>query len=58
MMIDVESKRLHILINSLLGAFIGLVIYLIIILDHPFTGKIKIEATEYQTILQMDSGAK
>jgi hypothetical protein len=58
MMIDVESKRLHILINSLLGAFIGLVIYLIIILDHPFTGKIKIEPTEYQTILQMDSGAK
>ena len=58
LMIDVESKRLHILINSLLGAFIGLVIYLIIILDHPFTGQIKIEPDEYRIILQMDSRAK
>ncbi|MHB8206033.1 bestrophin-like domain [Mucilaginibacter sp.] len=57
-MIDVESTRLHIVINGLLGAFIGLVIYLVIILDHPFTGKIKIKPTEYQTILQMNSEAK
>lgn len=57
-MIDVESVRLHLLINSLLGAFMGLVFYLVVILDHPFTGKIRIESTEYQTILKMDSGVK
>jgi len=58
MLIDVESRRLHILLNSLLGAFIGLVIYLVIILDHPFSGQIKIEPNEYRTILQMDSRAR
>ncbi len=53
MLLDVQSRRLHITVNSLLGAFIGLVIYIIIILDHPFTGKIRIEPVEYQTILKM-----
>lgn len=53
MMIEVQSVRLHMLINSLMGAFIALVIYIIIIIDHPFTGKMRIEPTEYQTILQM-----
>jgi ABC-type multidrug transport system fused ATPase/permease subunit len=52
-MFDVESRRLHVTLNGLLGAFIGLVIYIILILDHPFTGKIKIEPAEYRTILQM-----
>jgi hypothetical protein len=58
LMIDVESTRLHILVNGLLGAFMGLVFYLVVILDHPFTGKIKIESTEYQIILQMHSGKR
>lgn len=54
LLVDVESRRLHITVNGLLGAFIGLVIYIIIILDHPFTGKLKIEPEEYRTILQME----
>ena len=54
MLLDVESWRLHIVVNGLLGAFIGLVIYIIIILDHPFTGKMKIEPDAYKTILLMD----
>jgi hypothetical protein len=53
MMVDVESYRLHVTVNALLGAFIGLVIYLIIIIDHPFTGQMKIEPSEYKLILQM-----
>jgi hypothetical protein len=53
MMVDVESLRLHITVNGLLGAFIGLVIYIIIILDHPFTGSISIKPDQYKTILEM-----
>jgi hypothetical protein len=53
-LVDVESKRLHITVNGFLGAFMGLVIYIIVILDHPFTGKLKIEPDEYKTILQME----
>lgn len=53
MLVDVESVWLHAWVNGLLGAFIGMVIYLIIILDHPFTGKMRIEPVEFETILQM-----
>jgi hypothetical protein len=53
-LVDVESRRLHITVNGFLGAFMGLVMYIIIILDHPFTGKLKIEPDEYKTILQME----
>jgi len=53
MILDVESIRLHLFVTSLLSAFIGLVIYIILILDHPFTGKIKIEPTQYRVILKM-----
>ncbi|WP_158800348.1 DUF4239 domain-containing protein [Pedobacter sp. L105] len=54
MLLDVESWRLHVFVNGLLGTFIGLVIYIIIILDHPFTGKMKIEPDAYKSILLMD----
>jgi hypothetical protein len=54
MLVDVESKLLHITVNGLLGTFMGLVMYIIIILDHPFTGKLRIEPDEYKTILTME----
>ncbi|WP_293891274.1 DUF4239 domain-containing protein [Flavobacterium sp.] len=54
LLLDVESLRIHLLINTLLGAFIGLVIFIIVQLDHPFTGDMKIEPNEYKTILMMD----
>ncbi|QNK63902.1 DUF4239 domain-containing protein [Pedobacter sp. PAMC26386] len=53
-MLDVESLKLHLFVNGLLGAFIGLVIYIIILLDHPFIGQLKIEPEEYKIILMMD----
>jgi len=52
-MINMQSTRLHIMVNGLLGAFIGLVFFIILILDHPFTGQIKIEPTEYGIIKKM-----
>lgn len=54
LLLDVESFRLQLLINTLLAAFIGLVIFIIIQLDHPFTGNMRIEPDEYKLILMMD----
>lgn len=57
-LLDIENGKLHALINSLLGAFVGLVIYIIITLDHPFTGKLKVEPEEYISIGNMVSQDK
>ena len=51
--LDIESRRMHIFLNGSLGAFLGLMFYLIIMLDHPFTGKMRITPDEYQTIKVM-----
>lgn len=56
MFIEVDSSRLHIITNSCLGTFLGLVIYLIVVLDHPFTGEMRVKPTEYKTILDMFPG--
>jgi hypothetical protein len=53
MLVHMESIRIHILVNTLLAAFIGLVIYIIITIDHPFTGSMRIKADEYMIILKM-----
>lgn len=53
-LLDVESIRLHLAVNGLLGAFMGLVIFIIILLDHPFTGHMKIEPDGYKIVLMMD----
>ena len=51
--LNVESLRLHLVVNALLGAFIGMVIFLIIIINHPFSGRLRIKPEGYNTILQM-----
>jgi hypothetical protein len=55
-MLDIENVRFHIFLSAMLGAFIGLVIYLIVILDYPFSGYLSIQPTGYQEILQWDKG--
>ena len=52
-LINVKSRRYHLFLNSLMGAFIGLIIYLIITLDHPFAGSIKIKPAGYVSIFKM-----
>jgi hypothetical protein len=54
MLLQFQSRRLHLLVSGLFGAFLGMVLYLIILLDHPFTGHLKIEPEEYRLILTMD----
>lgn len=53
--LGMESIRLHVLANGLSSAFVGLVIYIILLFTHPFTGSIKIEPEKYKRILELDS---
>jgi len=53
LMIDVESVKLHMAVTAMLGIFIGMVMYIIILVDHPFTGKIRIEPTGYRDVIKL-----
>jgi hypothetical protein len=55
-LLSVENFRYHLFVNGLLGAFIGLLFFLILILDHPFSGSLKTEPTGYKEILKMEKG--
>ena len=51
--LEIESMRMHLFLTGMLGVFIGLVVYIIVIVNHPFSGTLKIEPEVFQTILQM-----
>ncbi len=53
-LLDIESHRLHLMVNSLLGCFIGLMFFIIIVMDHPFTGAYRIGPDEYKQIINME----
>jgi hypothetical protein len=57
MMVDVEHKRMHMGLNALLGIFIGMFLFLIILLDHPYTGSLGIKPTSYKEIFTMEQQA-
>lgn len=42
-LMDIENRRLHIVMNGLLGSFVALIFYIIILTDHPFAGKMRID---------------
>lgn len=42
-LMNIENKALHIAINGLIGAFIALVFYIIVLTDHPFNGRMRID---------------
>jgi hypothetical protein len=42
-LMNIENKGLHITINGLIGAFIALVFYIIVLTDHPFNGRMRID---------------
>ena len=46
----VEDARLHGILVTLLAAFIGLVIFMILALDQPFRGDLGIGSQSYQLI--------
>jgi hypothetical protein len=42
-LMNIENKALHITINGLIGAFIALVFFIIVLTDHPFNGRMRID---------------
>ncbi|OFY24943.1 MAG: hypothetical protein A2W98_03970 [Bacteroidetes bacterium GWF2_33_38] len=57
LLVDIENLHIHIILNSLLGAFIGMLFFIIIILDHPFTGNLSIKPESYMQIFTMEHWA-
>ena len=57
LMVDIENLHMHIVLNSLYGAFIGMLFFIIIILDHPFTGSLSIKPESYMQIFTMEHWA-
>jgi hypothetical protein len=54
MLMDIEHTTMHIALNSLLGIFIAMFFFTIIILDHPFTGRLGIKPKSYKQIFSME----
>jgi len=48
----VKNKPLHILMNGLLGALIGALIFMIIVLDFPFRGWFRVSSEPFETSYQ------
>ncbi len=56
-LLDIEHTRMHLILNSLLGAFIGMFLFIIILLDHPFSGSHGIKPDAYKEIFTMEQWA-
>jgi len=54
-LLDIESVRIHLGMNILLGIFIGMFMYIIIVLDHPYTGAIALKPKAYKEIFTLES---
>ena len=54
MLLDIESTRMHIAINALLGVFIAMFMFIIILLDHPYTGAIRLKPKAYKEIFTLE----
>lgn len=55
LLLDIENARMHIGINTLLGMFIAMFIFIIIVLDHPYTGAIGLKPKAYKEIFTLES---
>ncbi len=53
-MLDIEHRRMHVGLNSLLGFFIGMIIFIIILFDHPYSGSLSIKPQSYKQIFTME----
>ena len=48
----IEPLRTHLLLTGLLSTFIGLMIFLIAALDHPFLGEVSVDAGPFEALRQ------
>lgn len=56
-LLDIEHRRMNISLNFILSGIIVVFLFTIIILDHPYTGKNKIEPTSYLQIFTLEEWA-
>jgi len=49
---NIPSLRLHVTMNGLIGLAVGILIYLIIMLDYPFRGELSISPEAYQQVYE------
>jgi hypothetical protein len=54
MLLDIEHARLHVSLNALLGVFIGMIFFIILLLDHPYSGSLSIKPQSYKQIFTME----
>lgn len=55
--LDIEHVRIHIGLNFLLGSFLGLLFFIIILLDHPYSANNGMEPKSYKQIFIMEKWA-
>jgi len=58
MLLDIEHLRMHITLNILLGAFIAMFLFIIILLDHPYSGSLAIKPKSYMQIFTLEQWDK
>jgi hypothetical protein len=54
MLLDIEHTRLHLTLNALLGVFIGMLFFIILLLDHPYSGSLSIKPQSYKQIFTLE----
>ena len=57
MFLDIEHTRMHVFLNTLLGSFIGMFFFTIILLDHPYTGSLGVSPKSYKKIFTLEQQA-
>ncbi|MDO8999646.1 MAG: DUF4239 domain-containing protein [Bacteroidota bacterium] len=54
MLLDIEHTRIHLIITGMLGAVIGMFLFILIVLDHPYTGSHAIKPKSYKEIFTLE----
>ena len=57
MLLDIEHTGMHVALNALLGVFIGMIFFIILLLDHPYSGSLSIQPKSYKEIFTMEKWA-
>jgi hypothetical protein len=57
-LLDIEHTRMHVALNALLGIFIGMILFIIVLLDHPYSGSLSIKPESYKQIFTMEKWDK
>ena len=56
-LMDIEHSRMHITLAALLGIFIGMFFFIIILLDHPYAGSFGLKPKSYKEIFTLEKWA-